>query len=237
MDSCPGYLYASLCGPAAGAAVAFVGHLASALTAGFPLGVPFHLLVAGEMALCASVYGAIGFSLEGFRAVSYTHLDVYKRQVITMPVLLVLFLITGVLSLGTGAVEFNAGEVARAVIAGLNGQMRGLEITPRETIIFYIRLPRVILAAMTGAALAASGAVYQGIFRNPMADPYVMGTSAGASLGATCAFMLPINIGFLSLGSVPLLAFAGSLVAVMLVSVSYTHLDVYKRQIYRLSDK
>lgn len=50
-----------------------------------------------------------------------------------------------------------------------------------------------------------------------MADPYVMGTSAGASLGATCAFMLPINIGFLSLGSVPLLAFAGSLVAVMLV--------------------
>jgi hypothetical protein len=67
MDSCPGYLYASLCGPAAGAAVAFVGHLASALTAGFPLGVPFHLLVAGEMALCASVYGAIGFSLEGFR--------------------------------------------------------------------------------------------------------------------------------------------------------------------------
>jgi len=140
-----------------------------------------------------------------------------KWQVITMPVLLVLFLMTGVLSLGTGAVEFNAGEVVRAVIAGLNGQMRGLEITPRETIIFYIRLPRVILAAMTGAALAASGAVYQGIFRNPMADPYVMGTSAGASLGATCAFMLPINIGFLSLGSVPLLAFAGSLVAVMLV--------------------
>ena len=140
-----------------------------------------------------------------------------KWQVITMPVLLVLFLITGVLSLGTGAVEFNAGEVVRAVIAGLNGQMRGLEITPRETIIFYIRLPRVILAAMTGAALAASGAVYQGIFRNPMADPYVMGTSAGASLGATCAFMLPINIGFLSLGSVPLLAFVGSLIAVMLV--------------------
>ncbi len=140
-----------------------------------------------------------------------------KWQVITMPVLLVLFLITGVLSLGTGAVELNAGEVVRAVIAGLNGQMRGLEITPRETIIFYIRLPRVIIAAMTGAALAASGAVYQGIFRNPMADPYVMGTSAGASLGATCAFMLPISIGFLSLGSVPLLAFAGSLVAVILV--------------------
>ena len=140
-----------------------------------------------------------------------------KWQVVTMPVLLVLFLITSVLSLGTGAVEFNAREVVRAVIAGLNGHMRGLEITPRETIIFYIRLPRVIIAAMTGAALAASGAVYQGIFRNPMADPYVMGTSAGASLGATCAFMLPINIGFLSLGSVPLLAFVGSLIAVMLV--------------------
>lgn len=67
MDSCPGYLYASLCGPAAGAAVAFLGHLASAFTAGFPLGVHFHLLIAGEMALCAAVYGALGQALARLR--------------------------------------------------------------------------------------------------------------------------------------------------------------------------
>jgi iron complex transport system permease protein len=140
-----------------------------------------------------------------------------KWQVMTIPCLVLLFLTTCVLSLGTGAVEFGAGEVVKAVVAGLTGKVRRVEITPRETIIFFIRLPRVILAAMTGAALAASGAVYQGIFRNPMADPYVMGTSAGASLGATCAFMLPTKIRFLSLGSVPLLAFSGSLLAVMLV--------------------
>ncbi len=64
MDSSPGYLYASLCGPLGGAPVAFFGHLASAFTVGFPLGVPIHLVVAAEMGLCAAVYGWIGRRFE-----------------------------------------------------------------------------------------------------------------------------------------------------------------------------
>ncbi|HHY12233.1 MAG TPA: ECF transporter S component [Firmicutes bacterium] len=64
MDSCPGYLYASICGPLGGVSVAFLGHLASAFTVGFPLGVPIHLVVAAEMGLCAAVYGWIGRRLE-----------------------------------------------------------------------------------------------------------------------------------------------------------------------------
>ncbi len=86
-----------------------------------------------------------------------------------------------------------------------------------ETIIFQIRLPRVIGGALVGAALATAGVLFQGLLRNPMADPYIIGTSAGAALGATIAMMLPINLAFLGFGLVPVAAFCGALVTVILV--------------------
>jgi len=86
-----------------------------------------------------------------------------------------------------------------------------------ETIIFQIRLPRVIGGALVGAALATAGVLFQGLLRNPMADPYIIGTSAGAALGATIAMMLPINIAFLGFGLVPVAAFIGALATVILV--------------------
>ena len=86
-----------------------------------------------------------------------------------------------------------------------------------ETILFQIRLPRVIASALVGAALASAGVLFQGMLRNPMADPYIIGTSAGAAFGATIAMMLPISIVFLSFGLVPIAAFLGALGAVLLV--------------------
>ncbi len=86
-----------------------------------------------------------------------------------------------------------------------------------ETILFQIRLPRVIGGALVGAALATSGVLFQGLLRNPMADPYIIGTSAGAALGATIAMILPINLAFLGFGLVPLVAFIGALATVILV--------------------
>ena len=86
-----------------------------------------------------------------------------------------------------------------------------------ETIIFQIRLPRVISGALVGAALATAGVLFQGLLRNPMADPYIIGTSAGAALGATVAMMLPVNLVFLGFGLVPMAAFGGALVTVILV--------------------
>ena len=83
-----------------------------------------------------------------------------------------------------------------------------------ETIIFAIRLPRVILAGLVGAALAIAGATYQGLFRNPLADPYLIGVSQGAALGAVIGFLLP---GSWQSASVPLLAFTGALMAVAVV--------------------
>jgi len=86
-----------------------------------------------------------------------------------------------------------------------------------ETIIFQIRLPRVIGGALVGAALASAGVLFQGLLRNPMADPYIIGTSAGAALGATVAMMLPLNLAFLGFGLVPVMAFCGALTTVILV--------------------
>ncbi len=97
-----------------------------------------------------------------------------------------------------------------------------LNITPAwpsstETIILDIRLPRVILAGLVGAALAMSGATYQGLFRNPLADPYLIGVAQGASLGAVIGFLLPTTLQFLGIGTVPLFAFAGALASTAVV--------------------
>ena len=89
--------------------------------------------------------------------------------------------------------------------------------TVDETIMFQIRLPRVIGAALIGAALATAGVLFQGLLRNPLADPYIIGTSAGAALGATIAMLLPINMAFLGFGLVPLAAFTGALISVIVV--------------------
>lgn len=83
-----------------------------------------------------------------------------------------------------------------------------------ETIIFDIRLPRVLLAGLVGASLAVAGATYQGLFRNPLADPYLIGVAQGAALGAVIGFLLPLSW---QAASIPLLAFAGALLAVAIV--------------------
>jgi len=86
-----------------------------------------------------------------------------------------------------------------------------------NTIIVDIRLPRVILAGLVGAALALAGATYQGLFRNPLADPYLIGVAQGASVGAIIGFLLPAAWQISSFGLVPLLAFAGGILATFIV--------------------
>jgi iron complex transport system permease protein len=102
-----------------------------------------------------------------------------------------------------GAVPIAPGDVLSALLGaeGTNG-----------TIIRELRLPRVLGAALVGGALAASGALLQGMLRNPLADPFVTGTSAGASLGAVLAVALGLEPVI-----VPLAAFAGALGAIVLV--------------------
>ncbi len=86
-----------------------------------------------------------------------------------------------------------------------------------EIIVLEIRLPRVILAGIVGAALATAGATYQGLFRNPLADPYLIGVAQGAALGAVIGFLLPSPWQGLGFGLVPLLAFIGALISTTIV--------------------
>jgi iron complex transport system permease protein len=87
---------------------------------------------------------------------------------------------------------------------------------PAEVIVLQLRLPRVLLAGIVGAALAASGAVFQGLFRNPMADPAIIGVSSGAALGA---ILVIVTVGAGSLGAlaVPAAAFAGAMATALVV--------------------
>jgi iron complex transport system permease protein len=89
--------------------------------------------------------------------------------------------------------------------------------TTAVAIVWDLRLARVLLAALIGAGLASAGAAFQGLFRNPLADPFVVGASGGAALGATLAIVTNLNVRGAGLGPVPLAAFVGALLAVALV--------------------
>jgi iron complex transport system permease protein len=103
------------------------------------------------------------------------------------------------------------GELWRAVAARLTGAESGLPAAV-ETVVWSIRLPRVAAGLLVGAALAAAGATYQGMFRNPLVSPDILGVSAGAGLGAVAAISLGLPI-----VAVQALAFVGGLLAVGVV--------------------
>jgi iron complex transport system permease protein len=87
----------------------------------------------------------------------------------------------------------------------------------QETILLVFRLPRVAAAALVGAALATSGALFQGLLRNPLADPYVVGTSGGAAIGAVIAILAGAGVTLAGFGLVPVAAFIGALASTALV--------------------
>lgn len=83
--------------------------------------------------------------------------------------------------------------------------------TAQQVIVLQIRLPRVLLALLIGGGLSVSGVLFQGTLRNPLADPYIIGVSAGASLGATLGLLYFIPRGLIGFGSLPVFAFVGAL--------------------------
>jgi iron complex transport system permease protein len=115
-----------------------------------------------------------------------------------------------IMSMAIGSVLIPPAELWRALTDPASNETF-------RTILLNIRLPRTILIALVGAALAGSGATYQGLFRNPLADPYLIGVAAGAGLGAILAMSLNWPYTFLGLMAVPLMAFLASLLTVYLV--------------------
>jgi len=115
-------------------------------------------------------------------------------------------LIACLLGVGYGPVNLDFGSIIRTLL----GLPNGLENEDR-TLLLELRLPRVVLGALVGAALATSGAVYQSVFRNPLADPYLLGVASGAGLGATIAIT---NGGGDLHALLPIFAFLGGVLAV-----------------------
>jgi iron complex transport system permease protein len=131
---------------------------------------------------------------------------------ITLISLLVVGLVMVVLfSLAIGAVRIPP----RAILAALLGHHR-LAAT-QEIILVQVRLPRVLASGVVGAALAISGLMFQGLFRNPMADPYVIGSSGGAVLGACIGIFFFSQISLFGFSATALMAFAGSVITMALV--------------------
>ncbi|MCX5999489.1 MAG: iron chelate uptake ABC transporter family permease subunit [Chloroflexi bacterium] len=135
-----------------------------------------------------------------------------RGRVYALVALLLLLVVVIVLAVSIGSTGIPMATTAKI----LASKLPFVSISPTwpapiQTAILDVRLPRVILAAIAGAALSVAGATYQGLFRNPLADPYLIGVAQGAGLGAVIGFMLHLGWGGWGLSVVSLLALVGGL--------------------------
>jgi iron complex transport system permease protein len=126
-----------------------------------------------------------------------------------------------VIALNCGIARISVGQSLRVIasrIPGLNHWVSLREIDRAAmTILLYLRLPRILLAAVAGAGLAVAGVAFQGIFKNPMAEPYVLGISSGTALGAALAMALGLETNFLGFGLITFSAFAAGILTALSV--------------------
>ena len=136
-----------------------------------------------------------------------------KVPTVTFTFVFALLLILAVISLVSGAVSISSVGVLQWLV-GLETPL--LSDTER-TILLQLRLPRVLTACLVGGSLGIAGVGFQGLFRNPLADPYVIGASSGAGLGVTLAVVLGFQASVMGLSGIAVAAVAGSLLAVAFV--------------------
>jgi iron complex transport system permease protein len=131
---------------------------------------------------------------------------------IPLPAALVVLLASVIVGTTVGAVHIPAHTIF-AILTGRNvGGFRS-----EELILLHVRLPRVLTAGVIGGALSIAGVLFQGLFRNPMAEPYVLGTSGGAALGAAFGIFLFPHSSILGFSAAASLAFAGSIITIICV--------------------
>lgn len=141
----------------------------------------------------------------------------WKSRVLALGCLLILLLAVVAVAVSLGSTRILLSTTFSIILSKLGFSIEPTWEGPIETAILNIRMPRAILAGITGAALSVAGATYQGLFRNPLADPYLIGVSQGAALGAVIGFVLPLGASAWSLNIVPLFAFLGGIGAVFVV--------------------
>jgi cobalamin transport system permease protein len=156
-----------------------------------------------------------GHGIGGTWAKAVPHASIRARGVPLVWGLCAFVFLAGALlvALGTGPIAIGPGAIAESALSHLPFVHLHRLQSFEEAILWQVRAPRVVLAALVGGMLAIAGSAYQGVFRNPLADPYLLGVAAGAGLGATVA------IAYAPPGSragelLPLSAFAGAILGV-----------------------
>ena len=144
---------------------------------------------------------------------SLRHFSAYNKLLFISPFILFLLFIVSIISLSNGAVTTSYQDLFNYVLSFF---ISTNEIDPiKEKVISNIRFPRIILSILVGAALAVSGASLQGIFKNPMADPGIIGVSSGAAVGAV--LILSLGLASYSILMLPIFSFFGGMFAAFLV--------------------
>jgi iron complex transport system permease protein len=148
---------------------------------------------------------------------AHARIEALRRRPIRLAAVLLALLIGAIAAgIAAGSVAVAPADTFGVVIGHLLGIGSTASATI-DTIVWDLRVPRVLLAAIVGAGLAVAGATFQGVLRNPLADPYVLGTASGAALGAAIAVLIPVRFLVVEFGLVNGLAFIGALLAVWVV--------------------
>ncbi len=122
-----------------------------------------------------------------------------------------------VLGVAAGTVAVAPADTIGILLHSLGLPVERTWTSAAQTIVVELRLPRVLMAVVVGAGLAVAGTTFQGLLRNPLADPYVLGTASGAALGAAIAVLIPVRMALVGVGLLNVFAFAGGLAAVAVV--------------------
>jgi len=124
----------------------------------------------------------------------------------------------GLLALSVGAAGVPLDATVRIIVSHLPGVDVAEDVRVSwQNIIWEVRLPRVLLAGIVGGTLGMCGATYQGVFRNPLAEPYLIGVATGAALGATIVLVSDVPSSWHGLSILPMAAFAGAMTSVLVV--------------------
>lgn len=145
-----------------------------------------------------------------------------KNHLIIISLFVILLLSIAIFST-IGSVNISVMETIKIIFSNIPLINKYVDISSIKqssyNIIWKIRIPRVLLGVLVGASLSVSGTTFQGMFKNPMADPYIIGISSGAALGATIAIILNLNFKIFGISflGIPILAFIGAMLSVYLV--------------------
>jgi len=142
---------------------------------------------------------------------------IVKYTIILLIILIALIVLSSAMGAANLSIKLTLKTLG-SIIPGIKNLIDASDISPQDIkVIFDIRLPRIFMAIIVGIALSSSGVIFQGVFRNPMADPYIIGVSAGAAFGATIGLLFAGNIKLISLSATSIFAFLGAIGTTFLI--------------------